>query len=207
MLCEAYWLPLYAFARRGGAGDADAQDMVQGFFAKLLEKGWLSQADEARGRFRTFLLAAFRHHMSHEREHAGAKKRGGDVARFSLDAARLAGFEFEGDDEPEAMFERVWAHALLDRAQARLAARYHAKGGEAVERFAALSPLLGGGPKRPYREIGLRLGLSETAVKVAAHRMRQRLGRAIREEIAETLAEPTPIAIEAEIVRLREALQ
>jgi len=181
-------------------------DLVQAFFAKLLEKGWLEQADAERGRFRTFLLAAFRNHWSHEREREGAKKRGGDVAKFSIDALRIAGLQFDDSATPDAAFERVWAHALLERAQARLAERYRAKGGDAVQRYEALAPLLGGGPKRPYREIGLRLGLSETAVKVAAHRMRQRLGQAIRDEIAETLAQPTPIAIEAEITRLREAL-
>ena len=207
-LCAAYWIPLYAFARRRGESEADAQDLVQGFFAALIEKGYLADADRERGRFRTFLLAAFKHFASKERDKAKALKRGGGRTRLSLDfedGERRYRLEPEDDRTPEDVFEKRWALTLLDRAAERLAARYRSSGPEQAERFDALRPLITGGPTQPYRAIGERLGMSETAVKVAAHRMRQRYREALRAEIADTVTDP--VLVDDEIVRLMDAVR
>jgi RNA polymerase sigma-70 factor (ECF subfamily) len=194
-LCAAYWYPLYAFARRGGEEAHGAQDLVQGFFAELLEKDWLRQADRSRGRFRTFLLAAFRHHASHEREKARALKRGGGRAPLPLDFEDGEGRylrEPVDDRTPERLYERRWALTLLDAALARLR-EDHERAGR-IDLFDALrGTLAAGGPEAPWAEVGARLGMSEGAVKVAAHRLRKRYREVLRQAIAETVADPSEV--------------
>jgi DNA-directed RNA polymerase specialized sigma24 family protein len=207
-LCEAYWYPLYAFARRSGEREADAQDLVQGFFAVLIEKGYLGDADRERGRFRTFLLASYKNHASKERAKARAQKRGGDRLRFSLDfedGERRYLLEPADTRTPEAVFEHRWALTLLARAQQRLADTYGEGGARRQERFEALRPLLTGGPTQPYARLAEELGVSETAVKVAVHRMRQRYRDALRAEIADTVGDPA--LVDDEITRLLAAVR
>ena len=207
-LCQAYWVPLYAFARRSGYDVHTAQDLVQGFLAEALEKGTFGEADPDRGRFRTFLLAAFRHHAGHERERAAAQKRGGDRVLLSLDfddGERRYALEPAGGLGAEAIYERRWALTLLDRALERLAAGQRSGTAERAERFEALRPFLGGGRGLPYREVGLRLGMSETAVKVAVHRLRAKFRDCLRGEIADTVSDPE--LVDDEIARLMEAVR
>jgi len=207
-LCGAYWVPLYVFARRSGHSEDDARDLVQDFFATLIEKDYLAAADRDRGRFRTFLLAAFKNHASKLRERERALKRGGQRTRLSLDfddGERRYQLEPADDRTPEDLFEKRWALTLLDRALERLAVRERGKGSEQAERFEALRPLLTGGPAQPYRELGEQLGISETAVKVAVHRMRARYRDALRAEIADTVSDPA--FVDDEIVRLMQAVR
>jgi len=206
-LCEAYWYPLYAFARRSGHGVEEAQDLTQGFFTALLEKGYLADADRTRGRFRTFLLAAFKHFVAKAHARARALKRGGGVVPLSLDVERgEARYVLEPADEasPERLYERRYALTLLDRAMARVAEAYRTGPPERAERFEALRPCLGGRGEAPYRVLANRLGLSETAVKVQVHRMRSRFRHALRAEIADTLGDPAEV--DDEIRRLLQAL-
>lgn len=206
-LLRAYWYPLYAFARRSGMSSADAQDHVQGFVAALLEKDYVGDADPDRGRFRTFLIAAFRNYCSKERDKAQALKRGGGQTTLSLDfddGERRYSAEPADALTPEDAFERRWAHLVLDRAAERLAASYRSKSPKHAERFDALYPLLTGGLTKPYREIGEQLDLSETAVKVAAHRLRTRYREALRGVIADTLTDASQV--DDEIHRLMAAL-
>lgn len=205
-LAEAYGYPLYAFARRLGRSPEDAQDLVQSFFAEVIEKQALERADPERGRFRTFLLTAFRNHASKRRDHDRALKRGGGATTLSLDfedgEARYAR-EPEGGLEAEQLFERRFAYVLLDRAMARLAERYRAGSTEKAERYEALRPFLDGeGP--PYREVAARLGISVTAVKVAVHRLRGHFREALRAEVADVIADAN--GVDAEIRDLLQAL-
>ncbi|MEN8149235.1 MAG: sigma-70 family RNA polymerase sigma factor [Planctomycetota bacterium] len=202
-LCEAYWYPLYAYARRRGHSAETAEDLTQGFFAELLEKNWVVAADREKGRFRAFLLTAFKRHIGHEREKARAKKRGGDRARLSLDfedGERRYSFEPTHEATPERIFERRWALTLLGRVLDGLAAETDA------DLFAALRPHLTGEPaEETYREIALRLGMSEGGVKTAAHRLRARYRERLRGEIADTVSDPADV--EDEIRALMEALR
>jgi RNA polymerase sigma factor (sigma-70 family) len=206
-LCAAYWYPLYAFERRGGTAAEDARDMVQGFFAELLEKDYLAQADRERGRFRTFLITAFRHFASKARERERALKRGGGRPNLPLDFEDgESRYLREPSDErtPERLFERRWALTLLDEAMARLRAEHAAAG--RGELFEALRGCLGAGGREtgPYAGIGARLGMSEGAVKVAVHRLRRRYRDVLRAAIAETVADPSEV--DDEIRHLMEAL-
>ena len=194
-LCRAYWYPLYAFVRRKGNSPHDAQDLTQAFFARLLERGWLNQAVPERGRFRTFLLAAMDHFLINEWQAARAQKRGGGATPVSLDDDGEARYLREPADAmtAEKVFDRRWALTLLDRVLARLGAEMTALGKAA--QFEALKFCLGG-EKRAYAEVARILGMSEGAVKVAVHRLRERYRALIRAEIAETVASPAEIDAE-----------
>ena len=205
-LCAAYWPPLYAFARRRGSPPDEAADLVQDFFARLLEKGDLAAADPQRGRFRAWLLTAFKHHASNVRDRERAQKRGGGRAPLSLDAAEAEqrfGPQLTDSRTPEAEFERRWALLVLDRALERLAVEQR-RAGKARELDELRPFLVAGEEGAPYAEIAERLGRSEGAVKVAVHRLRRRYGELLREEVAGTLADEREV--EEEIGALLRAL-
>jgi RNA polymerase sigma-70 factor (ECF subfamily) len=188
-LCQAYWYPLYAYVRRRGYGAHDAQDLTQEFFARLLEQNWLAQADRERGRFRTFLLAALNHFLANEWDKARAKKRGGavQIVPLQLDTAETRYGQEPADPlTPEQCFERRWALALLDEVLSRLREEHATAGTEGL--FDALKPcLVGDRQAQPYAALAAKLGMTEGAVKVAVHRLRQRYRQLLREEIANTV--------------------
>jgi RNA polymerase sigma-70 factor (ECF subfamily) len=188
-LCQTYWLPLYAFARRSLPNAHDAQDLTQAFFVQLLEKDYLRAADPKRGKFRSFLLIAFRHFLSKQRAHDHAQKRGGGRPVLSLDfEGAERGYLQEPVDPatPEALYERRWALAVLGQALARLRQEWADAGKEQI--FEALKGTLAGeGLDVPYAEVAARFGLSESAVKVTVHRLRRRYRELLRAEIAQTV--------------------
>jgi DNA-directed RNA polymerase specialized sigma24 family protein len=193
-LCEAYWYPLYAHARRRGLDAGSAEDRVQSFFARLLEKDGLAVADPRRGRFRGFLLAAFGHFLANEWDRERAIRRGGGHAVLSLDfaggEARL-GREPADERTPERVFDRLWALSVLDRALGRLREEYESGGKGRL--FDELKPALAGDRSTPYADLAGRLGMSEGAVKMAVHRLRGRCREVLREEVAETVGSPEEV--------------
>ena len=190
-LCRVYWRPLYAYARRRGHSPEDAADLTQGFFRRLLERQSLADVHPDKGRFRSFLLAAMNHFLSDAWDKARAKKRGAAqviAVDFSKLETQLAGLAGEAPT-PEQAYERQWALALLDEVYQRLE-REHREHGK-TELFAALRPALAGSREaQPYSELARRLALSEGAIRVAVHRLRQRYRQVLREVIADTVAEP-----------------
>jgi RNA polymerase sigma-70 factor (ECF subfamily) len=194
-LCQTYWYPLYAYARGRGLSREDAEDVTQGFFARLLEKNWIGNADREKGRFRSFLLTALKRFMADEWDKARAKKRGGGDVPLSLAfGAAETRFSLEPADEvtPEQSFERRWVLALLDEVLKRLKQEYEQEGNGAL--FSELTPcLVGDRTAFPYAELGRKLNLTESAVKSAVHRLRQRYRKLLREEIAQTVASPEEV--------------
>jgi RNA polymerase sigma factor (sigma-70 family) len=194
-LCETYWYPLYAYVRRRGYRAHDARDLVQGFFASLLEKDLLRVADPARGRFRWFLLSACNHFLSNRRRHAVAQIRGGGQPVLSLDfdtAERRYQFEPVEETTPEKLFERRWAMTLLDRTLDRLRELYTRTGKQAL--YDKLKAYLGSSePQAPYDELAQRLTVSPAAVKVAVHRLRRRCREILRQEIEQTVDRPEDV--------------
>jgi RNA polymerase sigma-70 factor (ECF subfamily) len=205
-LCETYWLPLYAFARRTGASPPDAEDLVQGFFASLLERNDVGRADPARGRFRTYLIASFRHHASHVRDRARAAKRGGGRPPVSIDGSegeRRYALEPSDERTPERIYERQWALAVLAQALAAVRTQYARRGRSDV--FEELRPhLLADSPDLGVRASAERLGTTEGAVRVAVHRLRGRYRVALRRTVLETIADPS--LVDEEIGHLVAAL-
>lgn len=192
-LCEHYWQPLRAHARRRGF--RDDEDQVQGFLATLIERGSLVEADRDRGRFRSWMLACLDHFLANQVRHRQAMKRGSGRPDEVLDEAQV---EAPAEADPAGAFDRDWALTLLAHAMQRLAAEQ--TGTEASQRFAALQVFLSAnGDGAAYAAVGTRLGMTETAVKVAVHRLRQRLRELVRTEVAETLAVEDERAIDAEL--------
>lgn len=193
-LCEAYWYPLYAYVRRKGHQPAEAQDLTQAFFLELLEKDRLQLADQERGRFRSFLLASLNNFITNQWRDANAQKRGGGKTTLSFDIeSGEERYQLEPSHEltPEKIFERRWAMTLLDKTMARLRDEFARS--DKLAMFEQLKGHLGQGGAAPYREVAEQLGMNETAVKVAAHRMRKRCGQILREEISHTVGEPDSV--------------
>lgn len=188
-LCRAYWYPLYAFVRNRGYGAADAEDLTQAFFARLIETRGFAAAEPELGRFRSYLLGALKHFLAHDRERKKAKKRGGDVAFLELDSLQPeARYSVEPGycDDLDAEFDRQWAQESIARAIEKLRARFVAK--EKAEYFESLKGSLTG-EEPPRSETAERLGMTEDVVKVAVHRLRKEFRELLRDEIAETVAD------------------
>jgi RNA polymerase sigma-70 factor (ECF subfamily) len=194
-LCGIYWLPIYAFVRRQGHSPHDAQDLTQGFFARLLGKNFLSAVDRSKGKFRSFLLGALKHFLANEWDRAGAQKRGGANTFIPIDAASAetaCWIEPSDNSSADKIFERRWALALLDQVLRRLREEYVRLGKENL--FEQLKPVLTETSRGVrYADIAVRLGSSEGAVKVAVHRLRRRYRELLRAEIAETVASEAEI--------------
>lgn len=193
-LCSLYRAPLLAHARRRGLSLADAEDAVQGFLARLLRLESLADARRERGRFRAFLLGSFNHYLADLHDHARAKKRGAPLLP-SLDTAATESALASAacaNLAPDRAFDRAWALALLDTVTARLRAEHPNRA-----HFDALLPCLAGRTAdTPHSELASKLGLSEPAVRVALHRLRQRYRHLLREEVAQTVARPEDIDTE-----------
>jgi RNA polymerase sigma-70 factor (ECF subfamily) len=205
-LFGTYWQPLYRYARRKGKAREDAEDLVQGFLAHLIEAETLRKTDRSKGRFRTFLLTAFNHWMINDWKHASRDKRGGGVAPLSFDwhhAETGLSLEPADDRSPDKLFDREWALALLENVLTKLEQACRAEGQGAA--FQILKPCLTADSARiAYPEIAATLGTTEGAARVAVHRLRKRYRTLLTAEIARTLA--SPAAVEEELRALFAAL-
>jgi RNA polymerase sigma-70 factor (ECF subfamily) len=194
-LCEIYWYPLYAYVRRSGHSEADAQDLTQAFFARLLDKQDFRDVAPERGRFRSFLLASMKHFLLNQASFKRAIKRGGGEPTLSIEfdgAERRYQREPIADATPETVFAQKWALTVIDRVLQRLRREAIAAGWVAA--FDRLKPSLTGDlPHGSYHTIGLELNLTEGAVKVAVHRLRRRFRRLLRADIAATVINPADV--------------
>ena len=188
-LCAGYWYPLYAYVRRRGYDAEDARDLTQAFFARLLERQGLASADPARGRFRSFLLTALKNFLTSEWRRQAAEKRGGSAEVVSIDAAdaeRRYLAEPADTRTPEALYERRWALALLDRAVADVRRGYADRG--QAELFDAFKVYLGRDAAAvPYADLSRQLDRSEPSLRTALSRLRARWRTRVRELVAETV--------------------
>ena len=190
-LCGQYWQPVYAVARHAGHDVETAKDLTQGFFARLLEKGWLESADHEKGRFRTFLVTTLKRYMINEWRRGNAVKRGGGADILPLDIApaeQILDPHGQGALSPDALFDRQWALALLDQAMRRLAREW------STAQFETLKPCLTAERGDiDYAELARNLGGSEGAARVATHRLRKRYRSIIREEVARTVMDASDV--------------
>ena len=205
--CRAYHFPLYSYARRRGMTVADAEDLTQSFFERLLSRDLLSQARRERGKLRSFLLRAFTNFATEHWRKQQAQKRGHGRPLVEMDALQLEErFALEPHDNvtPELEYERAWARELLRQAVDKLAAAYAATGKSAV--FQALrDQLLEGSSDRTYQDIAASLGLTEASARFAAFKLRGQFRALLRETVAETVAGEAEV--EAELSHLRALFQ
>jgi len=189
-LCRTYWYPLYAYVRRRGFSEHDAQDLTQGFFAQLLDRQSMQGVTKDKGRFRSFLLASINYFIADQRDGAAAQKRGGGRQVLSFDAqAAETRYRMEPVDSrtPETIFEQRWAMTLLDQVLAKLGQEFSDTGKrELFERLKTF--LVEGSVDKTYAEVAREVGMTEEAVKKAVQRMRRRYHQLFREEIAQTVA-------------------
>jgi DNA-directed RNA polymerase specialized sigma24 family protein len=193
-LCTRYWYPLYAYSRRRGLDADQAADVTQGFFTHILQQKIVRCADPTRGRFRCYLLGAFKHFMSHEWCKARAGKRGGGRKFVSIDSheaeARYV-FEPAHNLTAERLFDRQWALTILEFAMDELH-RQCSKAGKA-QQFLRFKRFLAGGSGAEYREAGAELGLGEGAVRVLVHRLRRRYRQLLCDNIRQTVESPDQV--------------
>lgn len=206
LLCTTYWYPLYAYARRRGCRAEQAEDVTQSFFARFLEKKNVQDADRSRGKFRSFLLVAFKHFLANEYDRERAQKRGGQHETVPLnleDAERKYNSSLVHGATPDQEYEKQWALSVLDGVVAQLTDEYAAAG--KADLFTRLRVFLPGATREEtYQACGTTLSLSESAVKMAVHRMRKRYRHVLRKRIADTLADPG--AVDEEIRYLLDVL-
>jgi len=194
-LCFSYWYALYAYVRRRGYPPHDAQDLTQDFFARLLAKNFLTGVAAEKGKFRSFLLGAMNHFLADEWDKAHAQKRGGGKSFVSFDAATgEERYLLEPVDamDPEKLFERRWALALLEAARARQKQEFVEAGKLAL--YERLKAIESGEPNAmSYAQVAAEHGLGENGVKSAVSRMRQRYRELVRAEVANTVSSASEI--------------
>lgn len=193
-LCRTYWFPLYAYVRRRGHNPEEAQDLTQEFFLRFLERKYLRLADSTRGRFRSFLLTSLKNFLINEWEKTRAAKRGNGHSFHPWDlddAERRYLAEAGGDLTPDRLFERRWAVAVVEHTQSRLRGEYEAANKLAL--FDGLKDQVWGDPAGSYSDLAGRLHTTEGALRIAAHRMRERFRTLLREEVAHTAANPAEV--------------
>ena len=194
-LCRTYWRPIYGFVRRQGVGLEEAEDITQGFFAQLLERGSLDAVRKEKGRLRSYLLGAVKYFLADEQRRAMAIKRGSGLRPIPLEELRAderIGMEPADPATAETIYERRWALTVLEHVLSRLKDEYRAAGNAAL--FDSLKQLLPDEPGSPSQaEIAAHLGMTENALRQAFYRFRQRYQSLLREEIAHTVATPGDI--------------
>jgi RNA polymerase sigma factor (sigma-70 family) len=198
-LYQAYWRPLYSYLRVQGQDHHDAEDIINGLFAELLDPDnrWFGKVDRSKGRFRSFLLTALKFHLSNEHRRQASIKRGGAHRQISIDEeteGRALAETLDDPTAPEAVYDRAWKVELTRRALQRLE-REQIRGGR-QDVFRALVRHLVEGIDANYRELGRRLGMSEGAVATAVNRLRERLRVLIQSEVAETVGNPDEVEAE-----------
>lgn len=201
-LCAAYWFPLYAYVRRHGFSKEDAEDLTQAFFAKLLTRQDFTGLRQENGRFRAFLLAALKNFLSNERDHVGRLKRGGAITHLSMDW-QSADTQFQISDStkpsPDEAYDREWAVALLERVIQRLQEECTAEG--RGERFDQMKDFLTTGRGEiSHAERARDLGMDESTLRVAVHRLRKRYRELLRREVGDTLADPAMVEEELAVL-------
>ena len=198
-LCRAYWFPIYVYVRRKGYAPDEAKDLTQEYFAQLIAKKHVRLADRSKGKFRTFLLATLDYFLAREWSRAHRQKRGGQFTFISLDQQtpeERYRLEPADNDTPEKKFIRQWAFTVLKQAMNALQSECEAHGKEPLFR-AARGLLSGERDGAPYAQIAQRLGMGTGALRVAVHRLRQRYGELLRNEIAQTVGGPEEVEEEA----------
>ena len=203
-LCTIYWRPVFAFILSRGATHEEAEDLTQGFFAGFIDRENFAKASREQGKLRTFILKGVRNFMTDDWRRRTRLKRGGGKLEVSLDKAMEDGdakyIQPSDGVTPETVFERQWALTVLGQVFTELAAIYEKKG--KAELFEKLRFVISTEEKTAsYADICQQFGMSESAVKVAAFRLKNRYAELLREKIADTLVDGE--SVEEEIAYLK----
>lgn len=202
-ICHGYWYPVYAYLRRSGRNEQDAEDLTQAFFAKLISEETLKEAEEERGRLRTFLLAVLNRMLVDEIRYRTAAKRGGGVPDFSLDhleAEERYRNEPADTDDPEKIYLRAWANQVLENARGKVLTAFSEEGREDLYR--KIEPFLTTDDDTPpYQELAEELNSTEGAVRLLVHRTRKKFRTQLEKDVAKTVVDSNDVKNELEWLR------
>jgi len=196
-LCRMYWYPLYAYVRHRGYSDADAKDLTQAFFARMLQTDGFSSADRLKGRFRSFLLGAMKHFLANEWHRDNTKKRGGDIQFVewdSLDAGSRYETGFSKQSTPDSLYDREWAMETVKSSLDALRREMRDAGKES--QFDRLKGFLTGSESGSREELANQLNISENTLKVTIHRLRKRFRELLRATVIETIDKNENLEVE-----------
>lgn len=194
-LCQTYWPPLFVFLRRQGYSPHDAEDLVQGFFERFLAEDFIRDVAREKGRFRSFLLASLRHHVANVRRHQQSQRRGGRCVHTTLDDPGITErceAALATEAEPELTYDRLWAETVLAEAAAELRREY-AEAGKWALYDAVRGWLVVEARPGEYASVAPRLGMTDGALAVTVHRLRQRFRQIVRSQVAHTVQSPEEI--------------
>lgn len=202
-LISTYWKPIYFYIKRKGYDREAAKDLTQSFFTVFLERDYLKSVEPAKGKFRTFLLAALNHFLSKEIERRRTKKRGAGQIILSLEDFAQAESEIlpEPIDEatPEKIFSQTWARTILKNASEHLRQEYLTEFGQAY--FDILETYLASQQEAQtitYKEIAQKFNLSESDVTNHLHLIRKRWRELIENEIRKYVSSENELKEEIE---------
>ena len=197
VLCQKYWQPLYIYALSRVRTAADAEDLTQAFFERVIEKHYFESADKERGRFRSFLLSAFQHFVSNEWKKERAQKRGGRRQIVSMDGIGELGTTTSSSSDqltPEQLYERQWIRALLSHVMQRLKQEYGSTG--KGTQFATLRPFIVNDGEARFADVAEQLQMTESAARMATSRMRTRYRQLLNDEISQTINDTDDVTSE-----------
>lgn len=183
-LCRTYRRPVMDYVRRHHPRPDEVEDLTQDFFCKLVQRELLRGVDAEKGRLRAWLLILLKRFLINAQIHGQAQKRGGHLERVDLDGDVPPGVAAV-PEEWDAVFDRQWAFALIERVFTRLREE-HSKPAQ-QRTLDALRPLLLQPASGALQEVADSLGMTSGAAKVALHRLRQRFGTVLREEVSATV--------------------
>ncbi len=206
VLCQTYWYPIYAYLRRSGRGQHDAEDLTQSFFARLISEKVIHDARQHRGRLRTFLLTVLVRHLSDHGRHHSAQKRGGGQPLISFDETQAeTRYRREPLDlrDPEKIYLNAWAGELVQQVRAQLRNAFEREG--RLEIFEELCEFISGDEFHPpYKEVAARLGSTPGAVRLLVHRLRKKFHTLLEKEVERTVTHPNEL--KEEMAWLRQTL-
>lgn len=197
-LCRAYWYPVFTFARSTGRSREEAEDLAQGFFTQLLERRSLQNISRVGGKFRSFLLVAFKNYAANQFAREQAQKRGGGVRHLTFEepeCAPLIDAALKDKVSPDRLFDQAWALLVIDRAQSFLCDEYKSNGKEAVY-IKLVQFLPGESVEESQADAAKTLGMKHSAFRMELLRFKQRLADRIRADVTETVGPDGDVDLE-----------
>ena len=198
LLCEHYWYPIYAFLRRSGYSTANAEDLTQIFFQRLIERETIQSIQHEDSRLRSFLLGCLKQMLSDQSRHANTQRRGGQSPHVSFDEMRAEeryALEPQDHRDPETLFAHAWARDLFTTVRDKLKTSFTKS--RRPEVFDALLPFVSLEEDPPsYRDIAKKIGSSEASCRILVFRLREKFRELLKAEIALTADSPEEIGHE-----------
>jgi RNA polymerase sigma-70 factor (ECF subfamily) len=198
-LSKSYYAPLVAFLRKEGRSEDDARELAHGFFAWLLSRDALATLEPRRGRFRTYLLGALKHFLSHEREKARAQKRGNQITHLPLKQSTETSPGLDPADPlslpPDREFDRQWALHLIREAMSSLQSEWVNAGKE--KEFLQLRPFLDGNASRgDLSTLAQKTAQNENPLRTQLHRLRRNFRKHLNQQITTTIPQNNEVTDE-----------